>query len=558
MVRGSVTAGAPHAIAVADKNGVELLLRNARVRSGPRFGDVQLASVAIGGGAITAVGPESDEWVGPDTTTIDLEGALVLPGFVDCHTHLGWAGEGFWRVNWSDDVTDHAAALECVRRVVDRLDSGFWLLGGDWSRDTLPDAELPSLEELDALTGQTPTFLCSEDASLALVNSSALASMRVEAGRRLLPSGVETEASGRPNGRLVGPAARARATRGIIPPADRFRRRAELRATVRELARHGITEAHDIASPPDPGPTPAIYRERSFTDASLYDDLASTGELSTRIGYRGYLGRWADIATHVASHDLISCLGLKELLDDGRYSAPGMDFGYEFRYPGRDVALDWMRGADRAGLDVTLHAMGDLAVTEALDLFEEVQRGEPAWARRPRLVHGRRIAPADIGRIVRLGVIVEAQPWDSLLSMPRLATAGDDTFMATASPFRSLLDAGARVVFSSDWRLSPRRLDGLDMDPLVGMYAAVTRQLPFGGPVWRPEQRISIAQALAAYTTTAAWAAGAENRRGVVAAGMDADLVVLSRDVLTQDVASLLETRVLMTIVAGRVVYARD
>ncbi len=534
----------------------DLLLRNARARSGPRFERVEVGSIAIHDGAIVGVGAESADRLGPDVSSMDVEGALVLPGFIDCHTHLGWAGEGLWRVNWSADVADRATALERVRIAAARLESGFWLLGGDWSRTMLADGELPTLAELDALTPETPLFLRSEDASLALVNSAAIQLMRLESGR-LLPEGIETDSESRPTGRLYGAAARARATAGVIPPADRYRRRAELRAALRELARYGITEAHDMASPPDTGPTPLVHRERSFTDASLYPELETRDELPTRIGYRVYLGRWADACLPPPSSQLIALLGLKELIDDGRYSAPGMDFGYEFRYPGRVLALEWMRAADRAGLCVTLHALGDLAVTEALDLFEAIQRGEPSRARRPRLVHARRIAPRDIARIAALGVTVEAQPWDSLIGMPRLASAGDAAFLATASPFRSLLDAGVRLVFSSDWRISPQRPDGMDMDPLVGMYCAVTRQSPLGEYVWGAEQRLSVGEALAAYTATPAWAACAEHRRGAVRPGMDADLVVLSRDIVSDDPSDLLEARVLMTIVDGRIVYSR-
>jgi predicted amidohydrolase YtcJ len=318
-----------------------------------------------------------------------------------------------------------------------------------------------------------------------------------------------------------------------------------------------------MATWPDSGPTPPIHRERSFTDATLYTDLAACGDLPTRIGYRAHLSRWADAAEEPgrdAPNGLIACLGLKELIDDGRYSAPGMDFGYEFRYAGRETVLEWMHAADGAGLSVTLHALGDLAVTEALDLFEHVQHNEPSRPRRPRLVHARRVAPDDIPRIARLGVVVEAQPWDFLSGMPRLAAAGDEAFVSTTSPFRSLLDAQARLVFSSDWRISPQRPDGLDMDPLVGVFAAVTRQSPLGGAVWSPEQRLSVGEALEAYTSTAAWAGFAEHHRGAIEPGREADLVVLSRDIVAEADAphALLEAQVLLTIVGGRVVYARD
>jgi predicted amidohydrolase YtcJ len=149
--------------------------------------------------------------------------------------------------------------------------------------------------------------------------------------------------------------------------------------------------------------------------------------------------------------------------------------------------------------------------------------------------------------MARLGVTVEAQPWDVATAMPALARAADEEFLATTFPFRSLRDAGVRVLFSSDWRISPHRVDHLDVDPLAGMFAAVTRRSVLGGPVWRPEQAVSIAEAFAAY------AGGAE---AVIRPGMAADLVALSRDVVAEGPDSLPEARVVLTIASGRVVYS--
>lgn len=542
----------------------DLLLRNVRLRTGAGLECLTPGAIAVGDGTILAAGPaaEAEAWAGSETEVLDLDGALVLPGFVDAHTHLGWAGEAYWRVNWQDDVRDRATALERLAIATLRVEPGFWLLGGGWSRDVLTDAELPTLAELDRLTGDLPAFLASEDATLALANSRALALLRVEPHTSAPLGGeIERDANGHPTGRLLGAAARARMTLGVVPPPDRYRRRAELRAALRELARHGVTEAHDIATFPDPGPTPPVHRERSFTDATLFDDLAERDELTARVDVRPYLGRWQDIACELSgrgrNRGLLSCRGLKELLDDGRFSAPDADAGYEFRYPGHETALEWMRGADRARLSVTLHALGDLAVSEALDLFEAIATTEPAWPRRPRLVHARRIAPEDFDRIARLGVVVEAQPWDLADRMPAMMSQGmDEAFLATAFPFRALLDRGVRVAFSSDWRISPHRPDLMDMDPLVGMYVAATRTSPLGGgATWQPAQRITVAEAIACYTVAPAWATGAEHRRGSIRPGNDADLVALSRDVVGEGPESLLETKALLTLVAGRSVH---
>jgi predicted amidohydrolase YtcJ len=138
------------------------------VRSGAGFARVDFGSVAVRDGVVVAVGEAAEGSVLGDTTVIDVEGALVLPGFVDCHTHLGWAGEAFWHVNWADEVTNHDTALERVRLAAMRIKSGFWLLGGNWSREALPDEELPTPGELDATVPCTPMFLRSDDAAVGM------------------------------------------------------------------------------------------------------------------------------------------------------------------------------------------------------------------------------------------------------------------------------------------------------------------------------------------------------------------------------------------------------
>ena len=217
-----------------------------------------------------------------------------------------------------------------------------------------------------------------------------------------------------------------------------------------------------------------------------------------------------------------------------------------------------MRAADRAGLQVSVHALGDLGVREALDLFEQVQQTCPTWERRHRPIHAYRIAPEDISRIARLGVVVEAQPWEMAGESESLTRFFDDDFLATASPFRSLLDDGARVMFSSDWRM-PQRPDHFDLDPLVAMYIAVTRTSPTRrAAAFQPHQSITIPEAVHCYTRAPAWAEGVEHRRGALLPDMDADMVALSRDIVESDPAVLLDTQVVLTIVNGRVVYTRE
>ena len=302
---------------------IDLLLTNVRVRSGKALERLTLSSLAIADGQIKACVPAEEDaiWKKQAKRQLDVEGALALPGFVDAHTHLGWAGHALWEVSWQD-VRDRPTALERVRIAASRIENGFWLLGGNWTRDQLMDDELPQLAELDQITGDTPLFLQSEDQSLALANSRALALFGLDE-TWISPTGGEyqRDPTGKLTGRLEGTASRSRATAGTVPPRDRYRKLAELRAALRTLAQYGITEAHDIATFPDLNPTPLVYEERSFTDATLFDDLEARGELLVRVSIRPPLRRWQEAAAQVqtckGTNSLVTCHGVKSLLDSG-------------------------------------------------------------------------------------------------------------------------------------------------------------------------------------------------------------------------------------------------
>ncbi len=470
---------------------MSLLLRNARL-----WPDSRRGSVFIDGGRIVALEER------PADETIELDGALLLPGFIDTHTHLGWAGEALWRVNWQSAVT-RAQTLDAVRRAKERLEPGFWLLGGNWRRDRLADTELPSLADLDEASGDTPAFLVCEDGTLGLVNSPAMRLMRLN--ELADPPGGTID---RDTGRLHDGATRAMLTRDVVPVVDRHRRLGELRAALRELPRLGITEAHDIASFPGEHAPPLIRWERSWTDATLYDEL----DLPVRITVRPSLHR---------RHEFIGA-------DQPRLEGLKLFGGPTYRYPGRATAIEWIHEAHDAGLSVSVHSLDDVACAETIDLFESCGPGGP----RHRLVHARSLRRQDIPRIVRLGLVVEAQPWDTRED-PRRSDDPD----AVELPLRTLLDAGAHVALGSDWRDD----NLVPLNPLREIEAAVERK----------EEAITVAEGIDCYTRGGAYAGGSETHRGTIAPGFDADVVALAAD---ED--ELLVGEVRLTVCSGRVTYA--
>jgi predicted amidohydrolase YtcJ len=375
---------------------LSLLLRNARL-----WPDLAPGSVLVADGRIAALEDR------PADELVDLDGALLLPGFVDTHTHLGWAGRALLRARWSgSDARERLAAAR------GRLPDGFWLLGG-WS----DGAALPTLAELDAVSAGAPAFLTSEDGQTALVNSEAMRLMRLG------------EVVGDTGGVLRGVDARRLQTAGVVPPPDRHRLRAELAAALAELPRLGIVEAHDIATVPGEPEPQLLHWERSFTDATLYDEL----DLPVRVSMRPSLHRRN-------AFQVTDCYkGRKARLEGLKLFA-----GVSYRYPGRQVARGWIREAHAAGLPVSVHATAAEDVAETLDLFEGLA------GVRHRLVHAYSVRPPDVVRTARLGLTVEAQPLDALARpresrRGRIAVGFDADLVAIAAEPDAILDGMVRL-----------------------------------------------------------------------------------------------------------------
>lgn len=502
------------------------------------------ACVTLVGGRISAVSARP----AADAPVADLQGASLLPGFIDAHTHLEGAAADYCTVNW----TTHDKVGQ-VRVVADRLDPDCWILGGGWSRANQRDQDLPTLAALDEVTGDRPLALTDREDSLLVLNSAALRRCRiVGSDGKARVRGVELDDRGTPTGRLTGTAARGHLAAGVIPPVSTYVRLARLRALLADLTRRGITEVHDIATYPCEDRALPVNLERSYSDLRLIDRLQATGELPVRVGYRPPLQRVAEHEQLVRIHagdNVVFPAGYKLFLDDGWYDVDGGTREDEFRYPGRTEAARLIRLAEEHGASVSIHACGDRGVSEAVSLLDY----PPSPGRPPhRIIHARRIRPADIERCAKLGVVIETQPWE-IIGMA--ATFADPRFKevkSLISPYQSLLAAGVTVAFSSD-RRNGMRHDLRDADPLTGIQIAITR-------AWhcdpqQPDEQLTAEQAVSCATRAGAAAAGKASRRGEIRAGADADLVILDRDPRRTDPEQISELQVLATITAGRVVH---
>jgi predicted amidohydrolase YtcJ len=508
-------------------------------------------AVAILRNRIVAVGStkEIKSLAGGNTKQIDAKGQLVLPGFNDAHTHFMSGGFQLSSVDLRDANTQQEFA-ERIRNFAAKLPEGRWITGGDWDHERWPDAKLPTKELIDASTPNTPVFVNRLDGHMALANSLALKLSGVTKDTKDPDGGVivRDPKTGEPTG-VLKDAAQSFVWK-VIPDASFEEKLAAARAASDHAASLGVTSVQDMSSGADVG---------------VYQTLLDRGELKTRIYAMWPLPRWDRLAqTGVRAHFGNAMLrrgGLKGFSDGSLGSTTALFFdpyldAPETRGIGADemfpegAMLERIRSADKAGLQVMIHAIGDKANDLILTMYEQVEREDGERDRRFRIEHAQHLRAQDIPRFARDKVIASMQPYhaidDGRWAEKRIGKERAKTTYA----FRSLLDSGATLAFGTDWTVAP-------LDPMLTIYAAVTRRTldakhPNG---WVPEQKISVEEAVRAYTVGSAFAEFQENEKGAIAPGKLADVVILSRDIFTIDPNEIEKVKVSMTIMDGRVVY---
>ena len=529
-----------------------LILRNARVWTGDDRQPTAQA-VAVVGDEVVRVGSdrEIDNLTGAGTVVRDLAGKLVLPGFNDSHVHFTSGGRNLLSVK----LRDASSPEEFAKRIGDyarTLPKGEWILGGDWDHERWPGAPLPTRQWIDPVTPDNPVLVNRLDGHMSLANSLALKLAGVTRNTRDPEGGsVVRDASGEPTGVLKDAAAGF--VDRIIPSPSAEQLRKAIQAALAEARSNGITSVQDMASP---------------AEFAAYQALEASGDLTVRISCRTPITEYrqlADPGIRAGFGDRWLQLGaLKGFADGSLGSTTALFFSPYNDAPGttglpapemfpEGNMQKLVAAADAAHLQVTVHAIGDKANNVILNIYEEVERENQNWDRRFRIEHAQHLLASDIPRFAKLGVVAAMQPYH-LIDDGRWAEKriGKERCKTTYA-FRSLLDTGAKVAFGSDWPVAP-------LSPVLGIYSAVTRRTldeknPDG---WIPEQKISVAEAVKAYTWTSAYAEFAEDTKGTIAPGKLADFVVLSADIFNMPPEKIEKAEVVCTIVGGRIVYEKN
>lgn len=508
-------------------------------------------AVAVAGDRIVAVGTDSEasKWIGPNTKQIDAQGKSVFPGFNDAHVHFSSGGNEISGVH----LRDAATREEFARRIGEqakKLNKGEWITGGTWDHE-LWGGELPTHDWIDAVTPDNPVFVTRYDGHMGLANSLALKLAGVTRATRDIPGGtIVRDKSGNPTGVMKDAAADL--IYRAIPAETEPQLLRDIHAGMREAARHGVTSIQDISS---------------TGDFRAYQTLEGRDQLTLRIYCITPLPQWqgpaaagiragfgdAWVHTGALKGFADGSLGSTTALFEQPYSdAPNTSGIPNAMMLPEGNMLKMALGADKAGLQLAVHAIGDKANRIMLDIYTEVEKQNGVRPdRRWRIEHAQHLRPEDFARFAKLGVIASVQPYHAIDDGRWAEKRIGHERCKTTYAFRTLLDHGVKLAFGSDWTVAP-------LDPILGIYAAVTRATLDGKNPngWFPEQKLTVAESVEAYTMGSAYAEFREKQKGSITPGKWADLVVLDSDLFAIAPEKIKDAKVLHTIVGGKVVYS--
>lgn len=503
--------------------------------------------MAISGDTLAAVGSlsEIEQWIGAGTQKIvtDPEN-LIVPGFIDCHTHFVEGGFALSSVQLRDARTPEEF-IQRISAFAKTLSKGEWITSGDWDHENW-GGTLPTREWIDSVTRENPLWINRLDGHMCLANTAALKLAGIGDDINNVPGGtVVRDISGKITGIFKDNAMNLVGAK-VPQPTDEQEDKA-LEAAMDYVAARGVTSVHNMSG---------------FHDT--FERAYAQHKLKTRIYAGMMLGDWKILAREIQQKGIGDAWlrrgALKEFVDGslGSHTAaffkPFVDTPRDsgFFVISENALYHEIKSADSAGLQVMVHAIGDKAIHTLLDIFEKVEEENGPRDRRFRIEHAQHIRPDDIPRFATLHVIPSMQPYHAIDDGRWAESIIGHERSKTTYAFNSLLLAKARLVFGSDWFVAPPT-------PLEGIYAAVTRRTLDGknDGGWIPEQKISVEEALKAYTISAAYASFEEDVKGSLVPGKVADFVVLEKNITTIPGPEIRNTSVLLTVVGGQTVYEK-
>lgn len=508
-------------------------------------------AVAVYGNRIVAVGSNADihPMSGPNTHIIDARGRLVMPGFNDSHVHFLRGGFQLSSVNLRD-ANSLQEFTERIYHFAERRRNGQWITGGDWDHERWPGTPLPTKELIDPFTANTPIFVNRLDGHMALANSLALKLAGITHNTKDIPGGfiVRDAKTGEPTG-ILKDAAQSLVWK-VIPDSSFEEKLVAARAATNHAAQFGVTSVQDMSG---------------GNDIGVYQKLLAREELLTRVYAVSPLPDWQPLERHgvhsLCGSEMLRIGGLKGFADGSLGSSTAFFFepyedapntcglaGDEM-YP-EGAMLKRVIEADRHGLQVMIHAIGDKANDEILSIYEQVIEENAKHDRRFRIEHAQHLRAQDIPRFGKAQVVASMQPYHAIDDGRWTEKRIGKHRAGTAYTFRSLLTSGTTLAFGTDWNIAP-------LDPMLGIYAAVTRRTldgkhPHG---WIPEQKITVEEAVRAYTLGSAYAEFTDDIKGTISPGKLADIIILSRNIFEIDPVEIERTQVIMTIMDGRIIY---
>jgi predicted amidohydrolase YtcJ len=546
-------AFAHNPVSAQSKPTADLIVTHANVWTGDKD-NPKAQAVAVLGDRIVAVGTDADvlAWRGTQTKIIDARGKLLLPGFNDAHVHFVDGGRQLDSVQ----LNDVTSTEELVRRVAEeakKTPKGEWILGGDWDETKWTPPNLPTKEMIDPVTPDNPVLLSRYDGHSSLANSQALRLAGITAQTPDPPGGtIVRDAQGNPAGDLKDAAEDL--AYNVVPPLSHDQRMRAIKRALEHAASVGVTSVQHMSA--------------DYADIAAYAELLQNGELTTRIYAAPLIEGVHDQAKIGIRHAFggpYLRIGAVKAFADGSLGSRTAYFFEPFSDEPDNRGLlaadmqplslmrDRMMEADAAGIQICTHAIGDQAISIILDLYTDVVKAHRGAERRFRIEHAQHMAEKDFARFAQLDVIASVQPYHAI-DDGRWAEAriGHDRASRTYA-FRTFLNHGVHLAFGTDWDVAP-------LNPLLTVYAAVTRATLDGKNPngWFPEQKLTVEEAVHAYTMGSAYAEFQEAEKGSITPGKLADMVLLSDDIFSIDPAKIRDAKVLKTIVGGKVIWDPD